>query len=483
MAELTVPKVDFSPLGNLGTVYKQARNERRLSDLGKMLADGSVDYRTAAGQVADMGDINSTLKFLALAEQEKQKKLELQASTDFNKGIGGIFGGGQPTRPGAQAVGVPSLRDLGPQAGPPVASAPKAWGDDEGVNAGIYDKPATPGARPPMQVASDGVSPPRAQSAPAPQAAPVQLGAEHVPAILGSLTNPNTPAHLREIGKTLLTEAFKNMKEPEKITTLRALKADPTLLDVETQLKKAGAVNVNVDKGETKFDEKLGEGQAKRWNSYIEAGQKAERELTDINSMREISRRIGSQGAATNIKEAVGPYAEALGINIDGLSDIQAYSSIIQRLAPQQRAEGSGSTSDVEFKGFLKSLPVLSQNPAAREVTLDTMEAFKRDDIARGVIASRLAAKEINRTDAEKQLRALPDPMKGFVDWRKANPEAYSQAVGGKAPPGAAKQVPFTKVEIDQSLANARAAIAKNPAAREAVIKKLVDNGLDPSGL
>jgi hypothetical protein len=310
------------------------------------------------------------------------------------------------------------------------------------------------------------------------------------------MTDPNMPSGQKEAAKLLATNIMGQMKPNDRIQLLEQFKARPDLLAIEKELK--AGTTVNIDKGENKFDEKLGEGQAKRWNSYIEAGQKAERELTDINSMREISRRIGSQGAATNIKEAVGPYAEALGINIEGLSDIQAYSSIIQRLAPQQRAEGSGSTSDIEFKGFLKSLPVLSQNPAAREVTLDTMEAFKRDDIERGVIASRLASKEISRTDAEKALRALPDPMKGFVDWRKANPEAYSQAVGRKAAPtafedrfnasrpgnqDAAKQVAFTKVEIDQSLANARAAIAKNPAAREAVIKKLIDNGLPADGL
>jgi hypothetical protein len=269
------------------------------------------------------------------------------------------------------------------------------------------------------------------------------------------------------------------------------MQADPSLLEMEKQLREAGKTTVNVDtKGETKFEEKFGEGQAKRWNGYIEESQNAERKLADIQSMREISQRIGSQGAKANLKEAVGPYAEALGIPVDGLSDIQAYSSVIQRLAPQQRAPGSGSTSDIEFKGFLKSLPTLSQHPEARDVTLNTMEAFARDDMARGDIASRLATKEINRGQAEREMRALPDPMKGFTDWRKANPEAYGQALKGTVPTsvapkdsGVAKVVPSTKVEIDQSLSNARAAIARNPAIRDAVIQRLRENSIDPSGL
>jgi hypothetical protein len=41
----------------------------------------------------------------------------------------------------------------------------------------------------------------------------------------------------------------------------------------------------------------------------------------------------------------------------------------------------------------------------------------------------------------------------------------------------------MTKVEIDQSLANARAAVARNPAARDRIIQKLRDNNIDPSGL
>ena len=67
-----VDPTDWTSLSNLGKVYQQAQNQQKLSDLGKQFAAGSTDYRSAAGQVADMGDINSTLKFLALAEQQRK---------------------------------------------------------------------------------------------------------------------------------------------------------------------------------------------------------------------------------------------------------------------------------------------------------------------------------------------------------------------------------------------------------------------------
>ncbi len=501
-SELTVPQINFSSLGQLGNVYREGQKRQQLSDLGRGLADGTLDYRQAASQTANMGDITHTLQFLALAEAQKKQGLEQQASADFNKGVGGMFGA-QPAPASSMPNSMPVPGAAPPSAAPraPVQASSRVWGGQEAENAGLYEPSAKPmtlaalGSPSPLDNAEWPAGPVGAPSRAAPQAqAPAvtaqagQVGAQHVPALIGALSNPNLPAGQKETAKLLLTEAFKNSKKPERIQLLEAFKDNPELLRVEMELAKAKGTTVNVG-GEKEFDKELDKGQAKRWNGYIEEGQAAERKLVDINTMREIHQRIGSQGAAANIKEAIGPYAEALGINVAGLSDIQAYSQVIQRIAPQQRAPGSGSTSDIEFKGFLKSLPPLSQNPAAREMGLNTMEALTRDDMARGEIASRLATREITRVQAEKALRDLPDPMRGFVEWRKANPEIYGQALKGGAAPASAPQdngariVPSTKVEIDQSLANAKAAIAKNPAARDAIIKKVRDAGLDTSGL
>ena len=483
--------LDFTPLANLGNVYKRAQNEQKLSDLGRGLADGTVDYKQAGAQTAGMGDITHTLQFLALAEAQKKQAAGVEATNQFTQGLQGTFGaqpsaapptpnpmpvpGAAPRNLGPMASADPSVRMASTDPGAPLAggervpSSDKVWGTDEAEAAGLYE-PKKPTTLAQLQ--------PRA---PAAQETP-QLGAKHVPQLLGAIANPNLPAGPKEAAKMMLKQAFDNMKEPERVQLLKALKDRPDLLAIETELAKARGTTVTVG-GEKKFNEKLDEGQAKRWNGYIETGQAARRKLVDIDTMRDIHQRIGSQGAAAGIKEAIGPYAEVLGINIDGLSDIQAYSQVIQRLAPQQRAEGSGSTSDIEFKGFLKSLPTLTQNPAAREIGLNTMEALARDEVARGEIAQSLAIGEIDRKQAEIKLRALPDPMKGFADWRKANPGIYGQALKGQSVPAAAKPMKFTPQEADESLANAREAIVKNPAAKAAIIKKLRDNGLPTDGL
>jgi hypothetical protein len=246
--------------------------------------------------------------------------------------------------------------------------------------------------------------------------------------------HPRMPSHIKDFAKTLLEHTIKG-REPtgdQKDYMLAVEQGETdTFTDWTRKNKSAGSTKVSIDqKGESEFEKEFGgKAQAKRWAGIQEAGDAAERRLVDITTMREIHTRLGSQGAVAGLKEFLGPYAEALGVNLEGLSDIQAYSQVIQRLAPQQRAPGSGSTSDIEFKGFLKSLPTLSQNPQARQIGLDTMEALARDDMARGAIASKLATKEIDRSTAEKMLRALPDPMKGFIEWRKANPQVYGNAL------------------------------------------------------
>lgn len=200
------------------------------------------------------------------------------------------------------------------------------------------------------------------------------------------------------------------------------------------RLAQAGRTQINNTnafdaKGETKFNEALGAAQAKRWDAYIQEGDVAQGRMADIQTLRETSRRLGSQGSSANLKSTIGPYAESLGIKVDGLSDIQLYESITNRLAPTLRAPGSGSTSDIEFKGFMRAIGPLSNAPAAREMILDTFEAASRNDIARSEIASRLASGEINRGQAEKEIRSLPNPLDAFRKFREANPDAVGQAI------------------------------------------------------
>lgn len=439
---MNFPRLDFSPLADLPAVYQQAQSRQTLADLGRGLADGTLDYRQAAATVAKTGDLGTTIKLLTLGSEEDASKQFQQMFGPQASAPQAVPAPATPSQPAPAQSPSPkpmTLAALGPQptypmndagvppAPPraPVQPTARVWGDQEAERAGLYE---------PQRVA--GPAQPTAPSPAAPAQPQQEDGLNLTPRLrqlIGAASHPRLPSAQKEIAKTLLTRELENTKLPDPVKKYLFAKGQGftgSYLDFETQLRKSGATTVNVDtKGEGKFEEEFGKKQADRWNKYIEEGQAAQRKLVDIETMREIHQRAGSQGVMVNVKETLGPFADAMGVSIDGLSDIQAYSAIVQRLAPQQRAPGSGSTSDIEFKGFVKSMPGLIQNSAAREITLNTMEALTRDEIARGEIASRLATKEITRGQAEAALRNLPDPMKGFAEWRKANPQIYAQSV------------------------------------------------------
>jgi hypothetical protein len=471
------PSVDLAgSLSQLGQIYKQSQNEAKLSDLGKQLASGTIDYRAAAGQTADMGDINSTLKFLALDEQKKKQDLEKTASANFATGLGGLYGspsasesivGAPSAAPPTPTAPVPNPAISSPTGPPmsldsraPVAPTAKVWGDQEGVNAGIYE--------PPTRIAEN-------LPAPAAPTKSFEVGAQHVPVLLKAMADPNLPSSQKDTAKLLLTEAFKNMKEPEKIQTLRALKADPSLLGVEQQLRAAGKTEVNIDqKGETAFASAAGGSLAKRFEKLSEEGQTATQDLALIGQLRDLG-----QVVKTGAPAAVQGWLAERGIKVgDNVGAVEAYGSIIDKLTPQQRVPGSGSTSDYEGRMFKNSLPKLINTPEGNSIIESTLAGLAQYKLDRAAIAEKALSREITPAETLKQMRELPNPYANFKEFQKAGFKADPNN-----PASATAPTKFSAPEIDQSLAAARQALARNPAARDGIIKKLRDNGIDPSGL
>jgi hypothetical protein len=488
-----VPLVDFSSLGDLYNTYQQSKQgavkqqqeeQQRLTlaELGQQFMSGNVDYKKAGGQLIRGGQLDQGLMLIKLGD-------ELEADKGFTTTLRNLGqpGASPPPSPGSSGSSpvLPSGTVAPPSSAPrqPIPSTDRVMGDDEGVRLGYYDAPsaqqhgpefgaaagmprlrpasfpqAAPGAPmapvgqsqqaepqgPPVSTIAErtaplGVSP---SAGPAPRGAGTEnpVSGQIVELAIASGSRRISPGN-REIAKAMLTKALDDAKLsddqkeywrtyiPQEAAAGRQPKS---FEDYKINLKRAGAIT----SGETKFEQDMAGINAKRWGKYLDQAELAQTKLVDINQMREISQRIAaggnSPGAWAGLKDVLGPYAEAAGINLKDLSDIQAYTAIIQRLAPQNRAVGSGSTSDIEFKGMLKSMPALIQNPAAREVTLNTMEALARYDMAQGEIAARLASKEITQVQAEKELRALPDPMANFRQWRQQNAKLYSQALSAK---------------------------------------------------
>lgn len=483
-------------LAQLGQVYKQAQNQQKLSDLGKGLANGTLDYRAAAAQTADMGDVTHTLQFLALAEQRRKEALGVAADDKFDQalsGLGGLYGAKPgPSVPAPNPAPVPGAAAPIPAVPPgaPVPSSARVVGDAEGVASGLYDPPKAPGQRPPVQLADAGSMPPVVAPAAPPASAAVttptgQIGAEAVPSLLQAMSSRNVSPERKEVAKMLLTEAFKNMKEPDKIQTLRALQSNPALLDVEKQLRAAGKTEINIDqKGETALAQEGGKALAKRFEKLSEEGDNAKSDLALIGQLRDLGTVV-----QTGAPAAIQSWLAERGVKVgDNVGAVEAYGSIIDKLTPQQRVPGSGATSDYEGRMFKNSLPKLINTPEGNEIISNTLAGLAQYKLDRAAIAERALTREITPSEALKQMRELPSPYQHFKDFAKTGFKADPNNPATAAPastkrPDNVREVPMTKIEIDQSLANARAAVARNPAARDAIIKKLRDNNIDPSSL
>jgi hypothetical protein len=204
----------------------------------------------------------------------------------------------------------------------------------------------------------------------------------------------------------------------------------PLNYDVWSTAKaRAGAtmINNNVGTGETAFAKEAGKVQASRFNELVEGGQQAKQMLSDVNTLTDLGKNIGT-GKAAQVKAVIGPYAEALGVPVKGLSDIQAYEAIVNRVAPTLRVKGSGAQSDFELKNFLKSLPSLGNTPEGNNIAASVLQGFQQNKVLAAEIGSKALNGEITRAEADKQLRDLPDPMIPYREYRKNNPVQSKQA-------------------------------------------------------
>jgi hypothetical protein len=205
-----------------------------------------------------------------------------------------------------------------------------------------------------------------------------------------------------------------------------------TFEQYQESLKRAG-----VPQPENKFASEAASAQVKRLTGLVEAGDTARGFRQQMDILREHSGAIGTQGALATFKAAAGPIANALGIDVAGLDDIQAFTSVIQKMAPTMRAPGSGATSDLEFKGFLAALPNMAGTVEGRTMIIDQLSAISKDAEQRAEVASAVLHGEIDRKQADKILRELPDMMSHYKAYQKASKE---RAAGGQpAAPGQAQ--------------------------------------------
>jgi hypothetical protein len=132
----------------------------------------------------------------------------------------------------------------------------------------------------------------------------------------------------------------------------------------------------------TALDKKEGES----WAGYLAAGAVSGANAADFEVLDELI-QIAPQGPIT------GRLAETFkGFNSAG----DAFQSIVKRIAPTLRAPGSGSTSDIEYDGMLRSLPGLSNTPEANRMINEIMKSKAQINVERANVIRMYQTEQID---------------------------------------------------------------------------------------
>lgn len=190
-------------------------------------------------------------------------------------------------------------------------------------------------------------------------------------------------------------------------------------------------VTVNTGDNSGAFSKKADELAAVRLGDVVLSGQGASQFMGDMQALAALSAQLDT-GKGAEIINTLGPYAQALGVDIGGLGEGQAYQAIIDRLAPQMRPVGSGATSDFDARQFLSSLPGLGKTPEGNTIIMQTLSAMQQHKMAAAEIASQAFGDPENGgitwQEAEKRIRELPNPYEGFNEYRKKGDAALAAA-------------------------------------------------------
>lgn len=180
---------------------------------------------------------------------------------------------------------------------------------------------------------------------------------------------------------------------------------------------------VNVSTGGPQLDpfqSQLAEAEGDVFANFFEAGTQAQRNLAQINRLDSLMQNTETGGRA-----AVQMMLGNLGIETEGLSDIQAFESLVSAMAPNQRPPGSGPMSDADLQLFLRSLPRLINTPEGNRTIIETLRGIAEYDIQLGNIASRAASGEITREQARQEVNSLSNPLASFGSQRmRYDPES-----------------------------------------------------------
>ena len=177
-------------------------------------------------------------------------------------------------------------------------------------------------------------------------------------------------------------------KTPEEALTLARSGAGGSVTNVNMADESQGALNKELAKAEGAVIA-----------TYLKQGPIASGAMQDLTLLGEVLQYAPQD-----------PITGRLAEYFPGVSSAGAAAqSIIKRVAPTLRAEGSGSTSDIEYAGMLSSLPSLQNYPQANAAILGMMKAKAAIDIERSQIVRDFANSAQTTEDARAMRQRLSE--------------------------------------------------------------------------
>jgi hypothetical protein len=193
--------------------------------------------------------------------------------------------------------------------------------------------------------------------------------------------------------------------------------------------KTGGDTNINVGGESDAFTKKLNEKEGERWSKIGEQATKSAAMKQEIDIMTE-ALKLAPQGAIPGYIQKLFPSANDAGTLI---------ASINAKLAPALRMEGSGAQSDADLENAIRSLPSLSNNPAANRMIANMLVQKANINIEMGKIVDAVRTGTIDQRAGAQQMQELlarrldvpPDLQKMFDDQKAADNAAGNPAGGG----------------------------------------------------
>jgi hypothetical protein len=204
--------------------------------------------------------------------------------------------------------------------------------------------------------------------------------------------------------------------------------------DWQRENKSGATVNVNTGENSGAFAKKSDELAAARLDEIVKGGQDAQTFTGDLMQLSDIAKTLKT-GKEAEFLAAVGPFANALGISTEGLSEAQAYDAIVSRMAPAMRIPGSGASSDFDARQFLKSLPALGNTPDGNALIIQTFTNIQNAKMNAAEIASQAQMGQISWQEADKQIRALGNPFQAFKEATAQTRKSGGVDTAADAPP------------------------------------------------